>query len=44
MNVGRHEKKGHALMVIALDDTLTPEQIDRVREIPDVINVRLARI
>jgi D-3-phosphoglycerate dehydrogenase len=44
MNVGRHEKKGHALMVIALDDTLTPEQIDRVREIPDVINVRLARL
>ncbi|HVP04597.1 MAG TPA: phosphoglycerate dehydrogenase [Dehalococcoidia bacterium] len=44
MNVGRHEKSGNALMVIALDSALTPEQIDAVRQIPDVIGVRLARL
>src|SRR5206468_3261131 len=31
MNVGRHEKRGTALMVLALDETLTPEQIARVK-------------
>jgi D-3-phosphoglycerate dehydrogenase len=44
MNVGRHEKSGLALMVLALDDALTPGQIERVREIPDVVGVRLARL
>lgn len=44
MNVGRHEKRGVALMVLALDETLTPEQIERVKQIPDIFNVRLARL
>ena len=44
MNVGRHEKRGVALMVIALDDTLSPEQIQRVKEIPGFLNVKLARL
>ena len=44
MNVGRHEKSGNALMVISVDDAASPEQIERVREIQGVINVRLARI
>ena len=44
MNVGRHEKRGVALMVLALDETLTPEQIARVKEIPDILGVRLARL
>jgi D-3-phosphoglycerate dehydrogenase len=44
MNVGRHEKSGNALMVLALDDTLTPEQIARVREIEGIVGVRLARL
>ncbi len=44
MNVGRHEKRGVALMVLALDDTLTPEQISRVKEIPGILGVKLARL
>jgi D-3-phosphoglycerate dehydrogenase len=44
MNVGRHEKRGVALMVIALDDTLTAEQIERVKQIPGVLAVKLARL
>ncbi len=44
MNVGRHEKRGVALMVLALDDALTPEQIARVKEIPGILGVKLARL
>jgi D-3-phosphoglycerate dehydrogenase len=44
MNVGRHEKRGVALMVIALDDTLASDQIERVKEIPGILNVKLARL
>ncbi len=44
MNVGRHEKRGTALMVLALDETLTAAQIARVREIPDILGVKLARL
>lgn len=44
MNVGRHEKRGVALMVLALDEMLSPEQIARVKEIPDILAVKLARI
>jgi D-3-phosphoglycerate dehydrogenase len=42
MNVGRHEKSGNALMVLALDDTLTEEQSAKVREIDGIVGVRLA--
>lgn len=44
MNVGRHAKRGEALMVVALDDNLTPEQIERVREISGILSVKLARL
>ena len=44
MNVGRHEKRGVALMVLALDDTLTTEQTDRVKQIPGILSVKLARL
>ena len=44
MNVGRHEKRGVALMVLTLDDALAAEQLDRVKQIPDVFGVRLARL
>ena len=44
MNVGRHEKRGVALMVLALDDTLTAEQIDLVKQIPNILSVKLARL
>jgi D-3-phosphoglycerate dehydrogenase len=44
MNVGRHEKRGVALMVLALDETLAPERIERVKEIPGILGVKLARL
>jgi D-3-phosphoglycerate dehydrogenase len=44
MNVGRHEKRGVALMVISLDDTLSQDQIERVKEIPGILDVKLARL
>ncbi|HEU4760465.1 MAG TPA: phosphoglycerate dehydrogenase, partial [Dehalococcoidia bacterium] len=44
MNVGRHEKRGTALMVLTLDEPLTAEQLEQVREIPDILGVRLARL
>lgn len=44
MNVGRHEKSGVALMVLALDDPLDPDQLDRVRQVEGIMSVRLAQI
>lgn len=44
MNVGRHAKRGEALMVLALDDKLTEEQIERVRHISGILSVKLARL
>jgi len=44
MNVGRQEKRGIALMVLTLDEPLTAEQLARVREIPDIFDVKLARL
>ena len=44
MNVGRHEERGHALMVIALDEALTREQLEKVQQIPDVYAARLVRL
>jgi D-3-phosphoglycerate dehydrogenase len=43
MNVGRHEKRGTALMVLTLDERVTPEQLDEVRKIPDIISAKLVR-
>ncbi len=44
MNVGRHEKRGTALMVLTLDETLTPEQLAQVQQIPDIFDAKLARL
>jgi len=44
MNVGRHEKRGVALMVLALDDQLAKEQIARVKEISGILGVKLAQL
>ncbi len=44
MNVGRHEKRGTALMVLTLGETLTPEQLAQVRQIPDIFGAKLARL
>lgn len=44
MNVGRHDKRGTALMVLTLDEPLTPEQLDEVRKVPDIISTKLLRL
>lgn len=44
MNVGRHEKSGIALMVLALDDAPTEAQIAKVRQIDGIVDVRLAQL
>ena len=44
MNVGRHEKRGRALMVLTLDEPLTPEQLNAVRQIPNIYSARQARL
>ena len=44
MNVGRHQRRDRALMVLALDEALSPEQLKKVREIPNIFSARLARL
>jgi D-3-phosphoglycerate dehydrogenase len=44
MNVGRHEKRGTALMVLTLDEGLTAEQLDEVRKVPDIFSAKLVRL
>ncbi len=44
MNVGRHEKRGTALMVLTLDEPLTHEQLEQVRQIPDIFSAKLVRL
>jgi D-3-phosphoglycerate dehydrogenase len=44
MNVGRTAVRGDALMVLTLDDPLSPDQLRRVTELPDILNVRLVRL
>lgn len=44
MNVGRHEKRGTALMVLTLDEPMTAEQLDEVRQIPGILSTKLVRL
>ncbi len=44
MNVGRHEKRGTALMVITMDEALDSEQLDEVRKVPDIFSAKLVRL
>jgi D-3-phosphoglycerate dehydrogenase len=44
MNVGRHEQRVNALMVLTLDEPPTAEQLKQVRQIPDIFSVRLVRL
>lgn len=44
MNVGRSEKRGRALMVLLLDEPLTPEQLRQLRDIPNIFSARFARL
>jgi D-3-phosphoglycerate dehydrogenase len=44
MNVGRHTPRGHALMVLMLDEPLDQEQLKKLQRIPDIFAVKLARL
>ncbi len=44
MNVGRHERRGRALMVLMLDGALTADQLKQIREVPDMYAARLVRL
>ena len=44
MNVGRHTARGHALMVLMLDEPLNTEQLKKLQSIPDIYAVKLARL
>ncbi|MGE5596535.1 MAG: phosphoglycerate dehydrogenase [Hyphomicrobiales bacterium] len=43
MQVGRHSRRGRALMLIALDECPTEEQLDQVEAIDGIYNTRLVR-
>ncbi len=44
MRVGREKVRGRALMVLGLDDELTPEVLDDIGRIPDIFSARIAKI
>ncbi|HXH20571.1 MAG TPA: phosphoglycerate dehydrogenase [Dehalococcoidia bacterium] len=44
MRVGREKVRGRALMVLGLDDELTPELLDEIARIPDIYSARTAKI
>ena len=44
MNVGRHERRGRALMVLMLDGALTADQLKQIRQVPDMYAARLVRL
>jgi len=44
MNVGRHAPRGHALMVLMLDEALNAEQLKKLQQIPDIYAVKLAHL
>jgi hypothetical protein len=44
MNVGRHSPRERALMVLMLDEALSPEQLKKLGSIPDIFTPKLARL
>jgi D-3-phosphoglycerate dehydrogenase len=44
MNVGRQTPRGRALMVLMLDEPLTPEQLKELGSIPDIFTPKLASL
>ena len=44
MTVGRLEPRGHATMVVGLDEPLPEEALARIRAVPRILGVRLVRL
>jgi D-3-phosphoglycerate dehydrogenase len=44
MRLGREKVRGRALMVLGLDDEMSPEVLDQLGDVPDLYSVRLAKI
>jgi hypothetical protein len=44
MRLGRKEVRGRALMVLGLDDPVTPAQLEEIQRLPYIFSARLARI
>jgi D-3-phosphoglycerate dehydrogenase len=44
MRVGREKVRGRALMVLGLDDGLSPELLEEIGRIPDIFSARTARL
>ena len=44
MRLGRKEVRGHALMVLGLDDRVTAAQLEEIQRLPHIFSARLARI
>jgi D-3-phosphoglycerate dehydrogenase / 2-oxoglutarate reductase len=44
MRLGRKEVRGRALMVLGLDDVVTPAQLEEIQNLPHIFSARLARM
>jgi len=44
MRVGREKVRGRAVMVLGLDDSVTPAQLEEIQRLPHIFSARLARI
>jgi D-3-phosphoglycerate dehydrogenase len=44
MRVGREKVRGRAVMVLGLDDPVTPDQLEEIQRIPHIFSARVARI
>lgn len=44
MRVGREKVRGRALMVLGLDDQLSPELLEEIGRIPNIFSARIAKI
>jgi D-3-phosphoglycerate dehydrogenase len=44
MRVGRQKVRGRAVMVLGLDDPVTPAQLEEIQKLPHIFSARLARI
>ncbi len=44
MHVGRLKARGHAIMVVDLDEPLSEEQLEQIRSIPDIYSAKLVKL